>query len=744
MNLKPKTNVVFLLLIAMLSCGLLFISCGQVEEEETTGGNAVAQPQLTIANSARSFTLEKWTSASPDEKTFTVKLSDNASGSYQWSSSTDRKVWAEIAGATGNTFMPADIAAAGIYNYSVTVKTGPHTLVGAASIRITDASTTPAETKFTIGSNRMNYIRGVGGTGAFMFREGTNADASPDVDVKYIDLLMGEIGCNILRIMVQDDYENYINNDVQSKNKSVFFHDAQKNFFAVIRRANELNGYVFANPWTAPPEFKANNSVYAGQIRTTASNYIGYANWLRGFMEWLNDNNAPIFALGILNEPDWGGSSNYEGMGMSQTNHRDWFKTAGHFTTQVVTNPSGATIGNAEYTDDIIPGYGGGGPTHHVLAMTGDNMGDHTWYNSTIDDAAANKNFEILGRHGYQGGYLRASKIAGANNTAWANRPSGYTGHKEVEALTASPQMFAPGSTAGNIKREVWQTEHDFNYWSNSTNIHGSNVHRGWNSAFAAMNDLDWSLRVVGESVFDWWFSQSWSGLVTSYQGAPVDGNGEHDIKSDGATPWRAYEYTPRGRAFAHYARYVNETWLLDITGTGGESSKFNQTNNSFNAGATDPKISAFEDVNGKFISIVMFTPNASTSTDSIATASSSGVIPAPFGNGGTNPTDDPTRLSVNVGRIEVVLPSGFTATSATALRSYGWQNADDKDWDDVPKGTPRYWITEPVFLNTSDDGTQSVEVTLKGGNIISIMVKGTWPGRVVASPERKRPYTVE
>jgi hypothetical protein len=59
-----------------------------------------------------------------------------------------------------------------------------------------------------------------------------------------------------------------------------------------------------------------------------------------------------------------------------------------------------------------------------------------------------------------------------------------------------------------------------------------------------------------------------------------------------------------------------------------------------------------------------------------------------------------------------------------------------------VPTGAPRYWISEPVFL-TTQGGKSAVEVTLPGGNVISIMVKGRWPGRETASPKRIRPYTV-
>jgi hypothetical protein len=246
------------------------------------------------------------------------------------------------------------------------------------------------------------------------------------------------------------------------------------------------------------------------------------------------------------------------------------------------------------------------------------------------------------------------------------------------------------------------------------------------------MNDIDWALRVVGESVFDWWFSSSYSGFVTSWHavhGGPRDGSNPNPDRT-----WGPYEITPRGRAFAHYGRYVNETWLLPINRTAG-SINFNTTFSSFNAGSTDPKISAFEDTNGKFISIVMFTPSTSTNNGNIGSS---------FGQGGSSGNDDPTRGSTNVGKIAVVMPEGFTASGASALRSYGNALADGKDWDDVPEGTPRYWIDEPVFLSTNSEGRSVVEVILPGGNIISIKVTGEWTGGQAANRHfepRVRPY---
>ena len=713
---------------------------------------------------SRQFSLAEWEEASPAEKALTVEMAEASPGyQYQWYKSTTSSVddGEEISEATQATYTP-DISGVGNYYYYVTVTLVETVTSNVAMIRIA-ATLDPAPTQFSIGTTRLSYVRGVGGTGSFMFRQGSNADASPDADVNYIDLLMGTLGANILRIMVQDDYLNYINNTVQSRNSSQYPHDARKNFFAVIKRVNEAGGYVFANPWTSPLYLRnlenqtafpgyfiktssssndtaasTGNGIQGGYLRRTGMAYVDYATHFQNFLTWLNNNDAPIFALGILNEPDFGGSASYEGMGMSNEVHRNWFRVVGHFTTQKADRSTASNNSRGTLTDSIIPGYGGGGPTHHVMTQSADTMGDVGFYSNTYNDTGANganNAVEIWGRHYYAGSLARFSAVVGSashsnnttNATAWASRPQmSYTGRLEAESLEVSPQMYAPGSTPGSIKREVWQTEHDFNYNSQSVNA-TNDVSKHWNSAFAAMNDIDWCLRVYNEQVFDWWFSSSYSGFVTSYHS-----------RTGGSTAgayWGPYEITPRGRAFAHYGRYVNETWLLNMSRDRG-SINFNTTYSSFNAGATDPKISAFEDTDGKFISIVMFTPSTSTNNGSIGNG---------FGAGGTSGNSDPTRGSTNVGRIAVVMPEGFAASSATAIRSYGNNNSTGASYDTgVPVGSPRYWIDEPVFLSTDAGGKSVVEVTLPGGNIISIKVMGEWvtlPGGSRHFEPRVRPY---
>ena len=750
-----KKLILIGLLSVVLVVGLVLVGCGGSDEPD----NPVVpvMPKLGAAPikyhpASRQITLTDWEALDDADKALSVTMAAAGTYTYQWykttSLATKDNKGANTAGAerlegkTAVTFVP-EIDATGNYYYYVTVAGDGKTFTSnPAIIKVVDAAITPASYQFSIGVDRLNYVRGIGGTGSFMFRQGSNADASPDADVNYIDLLFGVLGCNILRIMVQDDYENYINNAVQSRNSDVFYHNARDNFFPVIQRANAYGGYVFANPWTAPASMKTSGLINGGVLKDNKQDYVRYANHLRGFLQWLNANNAPIFAIGILNEPDYGATANYEGMGFTSSQIREWFLTVGHYTTQQETRPRDGEIadGNSTFATSIIPGYGGGGPTHHVLAMSVDNMGTvRNYYNESLGlvpwgsglenssgpapgSNITNNRIELIGRHYYNSAY-RYTEVAGALGSFWRNRPQlDYVGPYEAASLAQSKQMYAPGSQPGDIKREVWQTEHDFNYHENSTTPPPSNVQNYWNSAFAAVNDVDWSLRVAGESVFDWWYSSSYSGLVTSYQPA-------------GFPP---YTITPRGRAFAHYARYVNETWLLPITKTAG-ASDFNNGNGTtdFNAGSTVPKISAFEDVNGKFINIVMFTPSTSTNN---------GAISSGFGAGGTDGNDDPTRGSVNVGRIAVALPAGFTASSASAIRSYGNANADGKSWDDVPTSSPRYWIDEPVFLSEDDESGKSVvEVTLPGGNLISIMVRGEWASTVTIRhfEERVRPYTV-
>jgi O-glycosyl hydrolase len=599
-------------------------------------------------------------------KPLTVELLEPGKYAYQWYrnatfSPTENVTlppvndtgWTSIKGATRNTYTPAD-SQLGDYYYYVQVKRSKQIINSRPALIRIASEQPPSNTVFAINDIKYNYVRGIGGTGAFMFRDG--ADASPDANVEYIDKFMGDdgVGANILRIMVQDDYEKYITCDIQGKNMDMQPHDPANNYFAVIKRANQYGGYVLASPWTAPASMKSNNSVFGGTdagLRTNdnANNYqVNYANHLREYLKWLNANGAPIYAISLLNEPDYGESAAYEAMAMTATQVVDFWNVAGHFTTWRVDAEDG------EFVTDIIAGYGGGKPTHHVLTMNGESRGAGSTsvfdYNDPVlEDEIANLNVELFGvhKHNTAGAGRRFETLVGPRDTAWADRPLwGFTGG-------AAPGLFVQG------KREVWMTEHDFH--GDDASVPNPDLYT-WAQVFPVMNCVDDSLRIKDESAYIYWNSQASSGMVSS-----IDEGG-----------WKKGDITPRGRAYAHYARFVKGTWRLGFTRTVAPSFFF-----SFNPPLptnfenSSVKGSAYLDaLEGKFISVVIFTPS--------------------------NPSGE---NAVNVGPVRIDLPEGFTAKTAYALKSFGG-------------GEGEYWLDELVIL--SADG-KSAFITLPASTVISI-----------------------
>jgi O-glycosyl hydrolase len=595
----------------------------------------------------------------------TVELLEPGAYEYQWyrnaafSPPVDSNItlpplndagWTPVQGATKNTYTPAD-SGAGDYYYYVQVKKSNQTVNSRpALIRISDEQPS-AGTVFAINDTKYNYVRGIGGTGAFMFRQ--EADATPDATVEYIDKFMGDdgVGSNILRIMVQDDYENYITGTIQGRNRDMHPHDPANNYFAVIKRVNQYGGYVLASPWTAPASMKLNNSLYGGTnsgLRTQAAMRTNYANHLRGYLNWLNDNGAPIYAISLLHEPDYAESAAYEAMSLSATLTRSFWTAVGHFTTW--------RVESAE--EDIIPGFGGGKPTHHVLTMNGESRGAGSTavsdYNDpVINDAEANLYVELFGVHknDTSSAGRRYDKLVGPTDTAtrlgpaWADRPDlGFT--------SDTPELFVQG------KREIWMTEHGFH--GDDPSVPDTTLNT-WAQVFPVMNSVDDSLRIKDESAFIYWNSQASSGMVSS-------------IAEGG---WKRGDITLRGRAYAHYARFVKETWRLGLTRTLPTSGfSFNPylPTNFVNFSV---KGSAYLDAHaGKFISVVLFTPSNAS---------------------GEN--------AVNVGPVRIDLPEGFTARTAYALKSFGG-------------GEGEYWLDELVIL--SADG-KSAFITLPASTVISI-----------------------
>jgi O-glycosyl hydrolase len=274
-----------------------------------------------------------------------------------------------------------------------------------------------------------------------------------------------------------------------------------------------------------------------------------------------------------------------------------------------------------------VPGWGGGVTQPSVKTMNGEsanntNINDQAMTNTTSRDA-----IDLLGRHLY-----------GDQLSNYANKNG----------------------------KEMWMTEYNFNSGSDASYPNDST----WNYVWRFMNTVDFSLRRNNENAFIWWSAKRFYSLI---------GDGDFGT-TDGAV-------LPRGYGLSHFAKFAKETDRVAVTASGNNGSgssltinnePTNVSNNNFTTNVQDDrvvKVTAYASPDGKSISLVMFTPTATS------------------GNNG-----------VNAGTLKIQLPAGFVATSATAMRSTSSAKA----------------VTEAVTL--SGDGNSAV-VTLPASNILSVKI---------------------
>jgi len=94
----------------------------------------------------------------------------------------------------------------------------------------------------------------------------------------------GQIGLTIMRIRLNESQSNWSADLVDAKD--------------AVARGMKL----FATAWSPPTNLRvASGSSY----KIDPSNYQGYVDHLNAFAKYMKDNNAPLYALGFQNEPDW-------------------------------------------------------------------------------------------------------------------------------------------------------------------------------------------------------------------------------------------------------------------------------------------------------------------------------------------------------------------------------------------------------------------------------------------------------
>lgn len=148
-------------------------------------------------------------------------------------------------------------------------------------VLLLNSSVLSAQTITVDLSKTHQLIRGFGG----MNHTTWIGDLNDDNREKAFGNAPGEIGLSILRIHL-DPNPNQFSLEVPTAK------------FAIQKGA-----IVFASPWNAPNNLLDPNST---QSRVDPSKYGQYADHLNAFNKYMTDNGAPLYAISVQNEPDYG------------------------------------------------------------------------------------------------------------------------------------------------------------------------------------------------------------------------------------------------------------------------------------------------------------------------------------------------------------------------------------------------------------------------------------------------------
>jgi glucuronoarabinoxylan endo-1,4-beta-xylanase len=200
----------------------------------------------------------------------------------------------------------------------------------------------------------MQIIRGFGAANILRWR--------PDMTTDQIDKAFGtdegQVGLTILRLRIPPDANSFRDN------------------VPTAQEAYWLGAKIIASPWSPPASMKTNNNAIGGRLREDA--YADYAEHLKSFADYMADNDAPLYAISIQNEPD--ASVNYESCFWNATQILNFMKN------------NAASIGT------------------RVMIPESQNF-DHSLSDPTLNDPATAANVSIIAGHLYGGG-IRSYPLA--------------------------------------------------------------------------------------------------------------------------------------------------------------------------------------------------------------------------------------------------------------------------------------------------------------------------------------------
>ncbi len=195
-------------------------------------------------------------------------------------------------------------------------------------------------------------IRGFGGANILGWNPGLNyGDMTRSELQTAFGTGDGQLGFTILRLRISPDSTVFGLNIPSAK------------------MVDSLGGIVIASPWTPPPSMKTNNTIIGGELKE--SSYADYAAYLKSFADYMTDNNAPLYAISVQNEPD--ATVTYESC--------DW---------------NGTQLLNFMKNNASSIGY-------RIMMPESQNF-VHALSDPTLNDSAAAANVSIIAGHIYGGG----------------------------------------------------------------------------------------------------------------------------------------------------------------------------------------------------------------------------------------------------------------------------------------------------------------------------------------------------
>ena len=298
----------------------------------------------------------------------------------------------------------------------------------------------------TVGTEQYQYIRGFGGM-SNAFGIGSPARYMELRDIETMFNQETGLGFNLLRICL---FPYPLEQILRGQHYPGM---GNQQYVKIVETVNKHGGYVLASPWSPPPEYKTNQSLY-GDGRLKPTMFRDYAEYLRAFAAEMAERGAPVYAVAIQNEPTH--TASYDGMLWNQDEHLNFAQNFAQYFHQ----------------QPYVAGYGGGKAQSRVLLMGGEPHNDIAWNASIINNATARNNIDIIAYHTY-----------GSLNSRWA--------------------------PARNNQKEIWMTEKNHN--SGDGNFHLDST---WNYVWVVANEVYHSLVNVDNSGFVWWYAKRFYSFI--------------------------------------------------------------------------------------------------------------------------------------------------------------------------------------------------------------------------------------